>query len=64
MDGVGAYRTTDRSGMDRAAEGLVAGQTLGSYVHLHLGSCPQAAQHFVTACRRWRDKKEGKRIHS
>jgi cobyrinic acid a,c-diamide synthase len=64
MDGAGAYRTTDRSGMDRAAEGLVAGQTLGSYVHLHLGSCPQAAQHFVIACRRWRDKKEGKRIHS
>ena len=62
MDGAGVYRATDRSGMDRAAEGLVAGQTLGSYVHLHLGSCPQAAQHFVTACGRWRDKKEGKRM--
>ena len=59
MDGAGAYRTTDRSGMDRPAEGFVAGQTLGSYVHLHLGSCPQAAKHFVTACGRWRVNKEG-----
>jgi cobyrinic acid a,c-diamide synthase len=35
------------------AEGVVVGQTLGSYVHLHFGSCPQAAKHFVNACARW-----------
>ena len=54
----GAYHMTDRAGMDKAAEGFVSGQTLGSYVHLHFGSCPQAARHFVTACGRWDDAKK------
>lgn len=49
----GAYRMTDRAGLDKAAEGFVSGQTLGSYVHLHFGSCIQVAGHFVSACRRW-----------
>ncbi|MCB2148129.1 MAG: cobyrinate a,c-diamide synthase [Deltaproteobacteria bacterium] len=53
VDASGAYRMTDRAGMDKAAEGFVARQTLGSYVHLHFGSCPQAARHFVCACGRW-----------
>ena len=53
VDVSGAYRMTDRAGMDKAAEGFVAHQTLGSYVHLHFGSCPQAARHFVFACGRW-----------
>ena len=58
LDGVGVYRMTDRAGMDKAAEGFVANQTLGSYVHLHFGSCPQAAKHFVAACGQWAaDKK-------
>lgn len=48
-----AYRMTDRAGMEKAAEGFVVNQTLGSYIHLHLGSYPQAADHFVAACRRW-----------
>jgi cobyrinic acid a,c-diamide synthase len=49
----GVYRMTDRAGMDKTTEGVVVGQTLGSYVHLHFGSCPQAAKHFVNACARW-----------
>lgn len=50
-----AYRSIDRSGADRAADGFIVNQTLGSYVHLHFGSCPMAAVHFVDACRRWAD---------
>jgi cobyrinic acid a,c-diamide synthase len=49
---------TDRAGMDKAAEGFVVDQTLGSYVHLHFGSCPQAARHFVDACGRWAAEKK------
>ena len=51
LDGV--YRLSDRNGVPHAAEGYVAHRTLGSYVHLHFGSCPAAARHFVDACRRW-----------
>ena len=49
----GVYRLADRNGQPRAAEGFTAENTLGSYVHLHFGSCPAAAGHFVNACRRW-----------
>ncbi len=49
----GVYRMTDRAGMGKTADGFVANQTLGSYIHLHFGSCPQAAGHFVNACKRW-----------
>ncbi len=54
----GAYRMADRAGMDKTAEGFVVGQTLGSYIHLHFGSCPQAARHFVNACARWATEKK------
>ncbi|MGD9309592.1 MAG: cobyrinate a,c-diamide synthase, partial [Desulfosarcina sp.] len=50
---IGAYRMTDRTGIKAIADGFTANQTLGSYVHLHFASCPQAATHFVAACRRW-----------
>ncbi|GAB6906970.1 Cobyrinic acid A,C-diamide synthase [Desulfosarcina cetonica] len=49
----GVYHIADRAGTPKTDEGFVAHQTLGSYVHLHLGSCPQAAAHFVAACRQW-----------
>jgi cobyrinic acid a,c-diamide synthase len=58
VDKPGVYRMTDRAGMEKAAEGFVAGQTLGSYVHLHFGSCPQVAGHFVSACANWRAGKD------
>jgi cobyrinic acid a,c-diamide synthase len=53
VDVPGAYRMIDRAGMDKATEGYLVNQTLGSYVHLHFGSRPQAASHFVNACRQW-----------
>ncbi len=50
-----AYRVSDRQGADRG-EGFQAGNTLGSYLHLHLGSCPEAAASFVDACAAWKEK--------
>ena len=53
----GAYGMTDRAGVEKTAEGFVARQTLGSYVHLHFGSCPPAAVNFVAACGKWSESK-------
>jgi cobyrinic acid a,c-diamide synthase len=50
----GVYRITGRNGMPLAMEGHVAHRTLGSYVHLHFGSAPQAAAAFVAACSAYR----------
>ena len=49
----GAYRVTNRTGLVGTREGFTCNRTLGSYIHLHFGSCPQAATHFVAACRQW-----------
>jgi cobyrinic acid a,c-diamide synthase len=43
------YTMTDRRGR-RLREGYRAGSVLGSYVHLHWGSCPEAARCFVRSC--------------
>ena len=48
------YRITDRRGREKILEGYAAGNTLGSYVHLHFGSHPPTAAHFVDSCRRYR----------
>jgi cobyrinic acid a,c-diamide synthase len=55
------YRISDRSGMDKAPGGYLVNQTLGSYNHLHFGSKPQAAAHFVEKCLSYRQKRE--KIH-
>jgi cobyrinic acid a,c-diamide synthase len=47
------YRLSDRSGTEKATEGYTRHNTLASYVHLHFGSQPEAATHFVSACRSW-----------
>lgn len=48
------YRISDRAGVDKAPEGYQINQTLGSYNHLHFGSQPAAAGHFVENCRKYR----------
>ncbi len=49
-----AYRIADRAGMERPADGYLVRRTLGSYIHLHFGSAPRAAQSFVDSCRAFR----------
>jgi len=51
-DAAPLYRVRDRRGWTDQAEGFAKGNTLGSYIHLHLASNPDAAAAFVAACRR------------
>jgi cobyrinic acid a,c-diamide synthase len=48
------YRIQNRSGTEATAEGYRVGRTLASYVHLHFGSNPGAAAHFVNTCQAYR----------
>jgi cobyrinic acid a,c-diamide synthase len=48
------YQISDRSGLDRLPEGYQVNRTLGSYNHLHFGSQPTVAGHFVENCRKYR----------
>lgn len=45
------YTMTGRKGVIHAPEGFLINETLGSYVHLHFGSCPEMAAEFVQRCR-------------
>jgi cobyrinic acid a,c-diamide synthase len=53
-----AYRISDRAGMDKPPEGYLINRTLGSYTHLHFGSQPPVAGHFVDNCRMYRHERE------
>ncbi len=50
------YRISARNGKAVKEEGFAVRNTLGSYLHLHLGSCVQAGLHFVSVCRQYRGK--------
>lgn len=52
------YTVDSRKGDGERAEGYQINQTLGSYIHLHFGSCPKTAQAFAAACRKYRNHKE------
>jgi cobyrinic acid a,c-diamide synthase len=45
------YAMTGRKGPIDTPEGFLHANTLGSYVHLHFGSCPEMAAAFVEACK-------------
>jgi len=53
-EGLGAlpsiYSMTGRKGPLHGPEGFLVANTLGSYVHLHFGSCPGIAHSFVRSC--------------
>jgi cobyrinic acid a,c-diamide synthase len=44
------YRVSTRIGMEKTAEGYGNRKCLGSYIHLHFGSCPDVAAHFTASC--------------
>ena len=46
----GVYAVTSRFGESEVEEGFQVNNTLGSYIHLHFGSQPNAAAAFVQAC--------------
>ncbi len=55
------YKVSDRAGEDKVSEGFRRRRTLGSYIHLHFGSCPDAAANLVSACREYKQERKGRR---
>lgn len=53
------YAVADRKGGDASAEGYRIGRTIGSYIHLHFGSRPMIAQHFVNTCLEYKRERTG-----
>lgn len=51
------YRVSPRTQDTFTEEGYRVNRTLGSYIHLHFGSCPETGRAFVAACL---DYKQGK----
>ena len=51
------YETTPRSGQEMTTEGFRIHNTLGSYIHLHFGSNPAMACHFVENCRAFQSER-------
>jgi cobyrinic acid a,c-diamide synthase len=49
------YEVAARAGQPVATEGFLRGKTLGSYMHLHFGSCPEAARSYVEACKAYQN---------
>jgi cobyrinic acid a,c-diamide synthase len=55
----GAYRITRAITGDTHCEGFWRDHGLAAYFHMHLGSQPHMAQHFVDFCRRQRQGDPG-----
>jgi len=51
------YRISRRGDGELPPEGYRVGNVLGSYVHLHFGSCPEVAGNFVEFCRKVKAEK-------
>ncbi len=50
------YSVTSRAGQDLTLKGYQVNNTLGSYLHVHFGSNPECARHFVDTCKGFKDK--------
>lgn len=53
-----AFTVSARAGDSQPAAGYRVNRTLGSYIHLHFGSCPEAASHFIGHCRDYRKERK------
>ena len=49
-DARSVYKVMDRRGWLPETQGYMKNRVLGSYVHVHFGSNPEAAAAFVAAC--------------
>ncbi|QTA89035.1 Cobyrinate a,c-diamide synthase [Desulfonema magnum] len=49
------YSVSARAGIKKNDEGYQIANTLGSYIHLHFGSQPDAARHFMEACLQYKN---------
>jgi cobyrinic acid a,c-diamide synthase len=52
------FEVSTRAGQDVNVYGYQTGRTLGSYLHVHFGSNPDAAVCFVTHCRQYRRQRQ------
>ncbi|WP_232222994.1 cobyrinate a,c-diamide synthase [Desulfosarcina sp. BuS5] len=55
------YKAADRSGQEKKLKGYRINNTLGSYCHLHFGSCPDTAKTFTDVCRAYNKCKRTKK---
>ncbi|WDP90819.1 MAG: cobyrinate a,c-diamide synthase [Desulfobacter sp.] len=53
------YKVTSRAGQEISLQGFQKKNTLGSYLHVHFGSNPNAARQFVACCARYRQARDG-----
>jgi cobyrinic acid a,c-diamide synthase len=52
------YAVSRRAGGQTLAGGFQINRTLGSYNHLHFGSCPEAADALINTCREYRQERK------
>lgn len=50
------FRLSSRKGIQVGTDGFVLDNTLAGYIHLHFGSNPAMAAHFVDSCKEYQEK--------
>ncbi|MGB9499712.1 MAG: cobyrinate a,c-diamide synthase [Dissulfuribacterales bacterium] len=52
------YQVSPRKGIKITKEGYMVNHTLGSYNHLHFGSCPEVGKQFVESCLQYKQERK------
>ena len=50
------FQLSSRKGIEVGTDGFMLNNTLAGYIHLHFGSNPAMAAHFVDSCKEYQDK--------
>jgi cobyrinic acid a,c-diamide synthase len=50
------FQLSSRKGIQVGTDGFMLNNTLAGYIHLHFGSNPATAAHFVDSCRKYQEK--------